>query len=370
VWARVARTVVASLLAAVGAGAAAAATSSESTIGLIQLRSADLGLAVVSPGGLVATDSAGHDVRRVGPRLPTTTHIDDFAFLDRLHGWVVAWNLNDVGVGVYRTRDGGRTWKRVDVTGHSMGAGSVATVRFLDLKHGWLVNQQPTAPDAALYVSVDGGAHWRLVRRSLPQIAPVLFTSGRHAWQAGGPFGHSLFRSTDGGRTWREIRLPLPHDTQRALYDLPVVRGRRVLDAVKVVRRGRVELRIYRSLDDGAGWKLASSLRLPDSSTDSCPMFATRAPPAVSLLTGRVWWAGTYYSGGWHSYFTEDAGRHWRSTVISRVRPSASCAQAASMQAADAKTAWFRFTVGEQSGRLYTTDDGGRHWRRVLLNMP
>jgi hypothetical protein len=159
VWARVARTVVASLLAAVGAGAATAATSSESTIGLIHLRSADLGLAVVSPGGLVATDTAGHDIHRVGPRLPTTTHIDDFAFLDRLHGWVVAWNLNDVGVGVYRTRDGGRTWKHVDVTGHSMAAGSVATVQFLDLKHGWLVNQQPTAPDAALYVSVDGGAH-------------------------------------------------------------------------------------------------------------------------------------------------------------------------------------------------------------------
>jgi photosystem II stability/assembly factor-like uncharacterized protein len=329
------------------------------SVGLVRLPFADLGLAVVSPGGLVATDSAGRSMHQVGPRLPQSSQIDDLAFLDRRHGWVVDWDLNDVGVGVYRTSDRGRTWKHADVTAHSMAAGSVATIQFLDLRHGWLVNQQPTAPDAALYASTDGGAHWRLVRRSLPEIAPVLFTTTRRAWQAGGPFGRSLFRSTDGGRMWKEVHLPLPTGTQRALYNLPTVFGRRVLDAVSSDR----ELRIYGSLDNGATWKLESRLRLPRSSADDC------APPPVSLPTNRAWWAAAYSSGGWRAYATEDAGRHWRFTLISRARAPAACAEAPSMQAVDAKTAWFRFTVGEREGRLYATDDGGRHWRRLLLNM-
>ncbi len=324
---------------------------------MVRLHSAAFGAAVMSPGGLVVTDSAGRRVQRVGPRLPQTTHIDDFAFLDRRHGWVVDWNLNDVGVGVYRTSDGGRTWRHADVTAHSMAAGSVATIQFLDLKHGWLVNQQPTAPDAALYASTDGGAHWRLVRRSL-EIAPVVFTDLRRAWQAGGPFGRSLLRSTDGGRSWKEARLALPADA-RALYNLPLVRGHRVLDAVSLIRRGRVELRIYASPNDGDTWKVESSLRLPNSSA-----------PAVSLVTSRAWWVAAYHSGSWHAYSTRDAGRRWRSTVISRVRAAASGAEAPSLQAVDTETAWFRFTVGDNDGRLYGTNDGGRHWRRLRLNMP
>jgi photosystem II stability/assembly factor-like uncharacterized protein len=361
--------VLVSLLAAGVAGVAAGAASQETSVGLVRLHSTGLGLAVVSPGGLVATDSAGRSVHRVGPRLPPTTRIDDFAFLDRMHGWVVDWNLNNVGVGVYRTSDGGRSWKHADVTAHSMAGGSVATIQFLDLKHGWLVNQQPTAPDARLYATTDGGAHWRPVRRALPEIAPVLFTSPHRAWQAGGFFGRSLFRSTDGARTWKKARLPLPPDT-RVQYDLPFARGHRVLDAVNLVRRGRIELRIYASLNDGETWSLASSLRLPGHTRDDCSLFATRTPPAVSLLTDQVWWVAAYYSGSWHAYSTRDAGRHWRSALISRTRASASCAQASSIQAVGTGTAWVRFTVGDTEGRLYATNDGGRSWHRLRLSMP
>jgi photosystem II stability/assembly factor-like uncharacterized protein len=348
-----------------------AATAAVS-VGQVQLLSDHAGfVAVRAPvEALLATDSAGRAVRTLGPRLPRATRIDDFTFLDRRHGWVVGWNLNDVGVSVYRTTDGGRHWKSVAVTGHSMAGGSVATIQFLDLKHGWLVNQQPTAPDATLYSTTDGGAHWRRVRRSLGEIAPVLFTSSRRAWQAGGPFARSLYRSTDAGRTWREMRLRLPSNIRRASYDLPVVFGNRVLEAVSVLRRGRVELRIYGSPDSGDTWKLESSLKLPSSNADFCSLFATRAPPAVGLATSRVWRAAGYYAGSWHAYSTEDAGRHWHSTVIGRVRAPASCAQAPTMQALDSKTAWFRFTVGESDGRLYATKDGGRHWRRLRLNMP
>ncbi len=359
------------------AGASGTSDSSMVSVGRVQLLSDDLGIAVVSPpvrtgmiqsGGLLVMDSAGRKPRHVRPRLPRFSHIDDFSFLDRLHGWLVGWNLNDVGVRVYRTSDGGRTWKNVAVTAHSMSAGSVATIQFLDAKRGWLVNQQPTAPNARLYASTDGGARWRLVQRRLPEIAPVRFTGPRDAWQAGGFFGHSLFHSRDGGRTWKRAQLPLPARMRaaRALYELPVVFGRRVLAPVSILRRGSVDLRIYGSGDDGRTWKLSSRVTLPASNGASCSLFATlAAPPSISIATPRAWWAAVYHSGSWYAYSTTNAGRDWHSALVTRVQAPAPCAQAPSMQAVDAETSWFRFTVGESDGRLYGTNDGGRNWRRI-----
>ena len=354
------------VLVAAAAGSAAGVSTSPPSVELARLVSRDLGFATVSgpvpsgvirPGALLVTDSAGRTTRHIGPRLPRSSRIDDATFLDRRHGWLVSWNLDDVGVSVYRTSDGGGRWKHVAVTAHSMAAGSVATIQFLDPKHGWLVNQQPTAPDASLYASTDGGASWRLVRREL-EIAPVRFTSLSDAWQAGGPFARSVYHSADGGHTWKKVRLPVPRG--RAVYDLPVVFGHLVLAPVSLLRRGGGELVVYASENDGRTWTLAGRLNVADG---------TRAgPPSVSIATPRAWWVAVYRSGGWHAFSTTNAGRTWRSGQITRVRAPAPGAVAPSIQAVDAGTAWFRFTVGERDGRLYGTEDGGRHWRRLRLS--
>jgi photosystem II stability/assembly factor-like uncharacterized protein len=88
----------------------------------------------------------------------------------------VIWNVDTVRVTVYRTSDGGTSWKAASAGGHSMNAGAVDTVQFLTPRLGWLVTQEPTARGATLFRSADGGASWHAVA-DLPEVAPVEFLS-------------------------------------------------------------------------------------------------------------------------------------------------------------------------------------------------
>jgi photosystem II stability/assembly factor-like uncharacterized protein len=294
--------------------------------------------------------------------------IDDVSFLDRDHGWLVGWNVANVGVTVYRTRDGGRTWQGRAVTTHTQNAGAVATVQFLGPRLGWLVSQEPTAPRARLYSSSDGGASWRLVDDRLPEVAPVVFGSAGDAWQAGGFSSRFLFHSVDGGRRWTRARLPVPAGERaaRALYGLPVFFGRTILAPVTFLHRRAVHEAIYRSGDHGRRWRLAGMLEVTGASASagSCAASAFPAPLPVSFTTTRIWWVGVRGAGGWLAYRTTNAGRRWESKRITPAKPPRSCRRS-ELQAIDSRTAWFTFTAGTGNRELYATADAGKHWRRI-----
>ncbi len=127
-----------------------------------------------------------------------------------------------VGDGLYKSMDAGRTWKRIGLENTRQ----IARVRVhpknpdlvyvAALGHVWAPNE-----DRGLYRSKDGGKTWEKIFSRGPKAgaielvfdptnANVLYTgfweAYRKPWdlESGGP-GSGIFKSTDGGDTWTEL---------------------------------------------------------------------------------------------------------------------------------------------------------------------
>src|SRR5690242_45984 len=210
-----------------------------------------------APGGLRTTDGGAtwHDVtpkslRSGEPFLPGQQTVyppnySDF-FLDAGHGWLVRSYQTDAACTdhftVFRTSDGGRTWRSSDI---NAGAASAPALSFLDAQHGWLMLTVPnptshTTPSpraravaqthTAWYRTTDGGASWHSSSTG-PDCAVVFtspgnnggvsqfdncatlpgdtgqivfFDSSHGAAFAGTTVGSSIYVTSDGGRTWQQ----------------------------------------------------------------------------------------------------------------------------------------------------------------------
>lgn len=291
---------------------------------------------------VLVTIDAGAHFREIGPRVRRDTVVDDVAFLDRLHGWVVVWNVDTVRARLYRTADGGRTWRSVEVPSHGAHAGASDTIRFFDRRDGRLVVQEPTAPFASLFATRDGGARWHAVAH-LPEVAPVRFQDARVAWQGGGPFAQRLYRSGDGGRHWR--RVPLPSS---GVVGLPASVAGGTDVAVTSFRPGRTRVVVYRSEDGGRRWRRVSTLSLARRRPAGCTLQAA----GVTFASARVWWLAAHDRSGPALFRTRDGGARWTRVPV----PARGCS-VPTVLAAGPVTAWL-----ESAGRLYATRDAGATW--------
>ena len=125
------------------------------------------------------------------------------------------WNSN-AERGVFRTKDGGKTWKKVLFVNENTGCADIA--------------MDPQDPDI-LYAGM-----WQV---------------RRYPWQfiSGGP-GSGLFRSKDGGETWKPIRKGLPEgDLGRIGIAAAPSRGSTLYAVVEAK-----ETALYRSDDLGETW--------------------------------------------------------------------------------------------------------------------
>jgi photosystem II stability/assembly factor-like uncharacterized protein len=176
------------------------------------------------------------------------------------------------GDGVYRSTDAGRTWVNVGLRETQHIARVVIdprdpeTVYVAALGHAWGPN-----PERGIYRSRDGGKSWRQVlfvdaRTGAadlamdPNNARVLFAAFWQAYRApwslesGGP-ASGLYKSTDGGDSWKKLAGGLPEGTVG-----------RIGVAVSGAREGRVwaiveaaEGGLFRSDDGGEQWERVSS---------------------------------------------------------------------------------------------------------------
>jgi photosystem II stability/assembly factor-like uncharacterized protein len=209
-----------------------------------------------------------------------------------------------VGKGtILATSDGGRTWARV-----WRGAQQLRDVDFVSASTGWALG------DGILLGTVDGGQHWRQLGQ--PRSGPlrrVHFSSRTEGWGVAGGTDHA----TEG----------------------------------PMLPRGATTL--VRTTDGGRSW---SALGVPAPPQAVC----FTAPGDGWLASGRSVWRST------------DGGRGWRS------RPSLTLPLAAGgppisaeLQCAEPGAAWVLFSgggaaAGHSPYALYTTSDGGAHWRGVL----
>jgi photosystem II stability/assembly factor-like uncharacterized protein len=192
-------------------------------------------------------------------------------------------NSIEPGRGIYKSTDGGTTWKLMGLekTEH---IGRIAVhptnpniVYVAALGAAWRTN-----PERGLYKTEDGGTTWTLVKFISdkagfidvgldPRNPDVIWAAsyerirGPYFLKSGGP-GSNLWKSMDAGRTWTEIKgggwpetekgrisfsiFPPNGDIVYAMVEADSVRGRPAGGAPQRLANG-----LYRTLDGGRSWE-------------------------------------------------------------------------------------------------------------------
>ncbi len=193
-------------------------------------------------------------------------------------------NSSSWGNGVYRSTDGGSTFKHLGLAdSHDIPTLAVhprnPDVCFVAaLGHLWGANKE-----RGVYRTTDGGATWTpvlqidentgacdvLIDPEHPEIVfAAMYQRRRSPWsfRSGGPEG-GIYRSSDGGTSWSKLREGLPAQTGRIGLDVCLGNPRVVMAVIESDEGGWVgepfnnRLRgggVYRSEDRGMTWKRVS----------------------------------------------------------------------------------------------------------------
>ena len=308
---------------------------------------------------------------------------------------------------IYQTSDGGTTWKKQPLI---QGGGYVWSADFIDPLHGWILGSAATEGQA-LFRTADGGKTWTGLGTPVlfsDWAFRVLFANATDGWLYSQSTGPYAYRTKSGGATWSRIPLPAPaggwpsvqggsistgeffvaaHPTQGAgvmatvigvaehngrlkiggvLLGYPPLRvstydgGRPVTDTYREV--GPYRYSSIERINPGPYVHTLPPNQFQMSSVDGGVSWVDVDPPsasgAIGFIDARNWW----WIGSGARSTTSDAGSTW-----SEIR-GAGVPQpiAGSLQFLDAEHAWFGGMAGPRP-LVEATDDGGIHWRMVLL---
>ncbi|NOS91164.1 MAG: glycosyl hydrolase [Cyclobacteriaceae bacterium] len=181
--------------------------------------------------------------------------------------------MTSYGDGVYKSTDGGKTWKNVglektrhisDVIVHPNNP-DVVYVAAQGTVHG-------PSTERGIYKSVDGGTTWKRTlfvdentgasSLSIDYTNPrILYAATwqhrRYPWkvESGGP-GCNIWKSTDGGETWTKINEGLPKEMGKIGVSVSRANPNRVF---AIVEAEKSKAGLYRSDDGGKKWNLLST---------------------------------------------------------------------------------------------------------------
>lgn len=300
----------------------------------------------------------GHAWQEITPRR-ILWELQDVVFSTGVVGWVVA---NDCAAGkafVYRTTNGGRTWRSAPVRPTNCSAGSRLDLSFSDNKHGWLLNVFENGNRTPLEHTRDGGKTWTELAASAPLKGRIAFATPRDGWLARSDFAgpQQLYATRNGGRSWRRRLVTVPRGWRGAQLfpDAPTFFGNRGVLPVSLARGKRTAVAFYVTSDAGKTWQPRAT-RPIKFALMACKPFARYVP--TSVVSPSVWWIA---AGRRHSFIevTTDAGESWHVSTPSNL-PSVISSE---ISARDARRAWV--TTAGLRGALYATGNGGRTWRRL-----
>jgi photosystem II stability/assembly factor-like uncharacterized protein len=177
------------------------------------------------------------------------------------------------GNGIYKSRDGGRTWQHLGLEDSRHISRIVIDPQNTDTVFvGVLGHVYGPNPERGVYKSTNGGLHWTKVLDQGPEIGvsdlaicsgnPRLLFAGtwhtwRPPWSTYGPIdrpGGGLYRSQDGGQSWTRLAgggLP-EGDWGRVGVDV-APDGKRVYALIPAKKSG-----LYRSDDGGGTWTVVN----------------------------------------------------------------------------------------------------------------
>ena len=266
------------------------------------------------------------------------------------------------GDGVYRSEDGGKTWKNMGLKKSEHIARIVIDPR--DSNVVYVAAQGPLwgpGGDRGLYKTTDGGKTWNAVLSFSentgvtdvaldPSNPDVLFAASyqrrRHFFTLinGGPEA-AIYKSTDAGKTWNKLKGGLPTlDLGRIGLAISPVNPNIVYASIEA---GEKKGGIYRSVDSGANWEKRNDY-------DPGPMY-------YATLFADPKREDRLYATGVIMQYSDDGGKTVHPLPISHVH-------------VDFHVLWVdpddvkHMLIGNDGG-LYTTRDAGANWR-WMSNLP
>ncbi|MHB8094402.1 MAG: VPS10 domain-containing protein [Candidatus Aminicenantales bacterium] len=254
------------------------------------------------------------------------------------------------GDGIYKSMDGGATWKNTGLAEtHHIGRLAIhpANPDIVYVAAGgrlWGANA-----DRGVYKTTDGGATWKKIlyidpdtgatdlvmdRTSPETLYAATYQRRRSAfgYNGGGP-GSAIFKTTDGGATWTKLVHGLPYegeaDSQTGRIGLSLYqKNPNVVYAIVEHKKGGV----FRSEDRGETWTRMSDVNpRPAYYTQIC------VDPNNDL---RVWVLGSPV------YYSEDGGKTFDSRRVGRIH-------------VDNHAIWIN---PADSNHMLLGTDGGVHW--------
>jgi photosystem II stability/assembly factor-like uncharacterized protein len=309
---------------------------------------------------------AGLSFRHIGPAI-SGGRVSDIA-IDRTNRNV--WYVTLASGGVWKTENAGTTWRAIFDGGGSYSIG-VVVVDPRDPRTVWLGTGENTGQRSVgfgdgVYRSDDGGSSWRRVGLERSEHIGRILIDARDSdivyvaaqgplWAPGGDRG--LYRTTDGGRSWTRI---LHVSDETGISDVVQhPRNPDVLLATSYQRRrhtgmqiaGGPEAGIYRSADGGATWdRISTGLPTGDVGRSGLAFSPQNPDVAYAVIAASGTQSGFYRSA--------DAGMTW--TKMSDYVPG------------DPQYYMELFPDPRVFDRLYSvaiqlsvTEDGGRTWRNA-----
>ena len=240
----------------------------------------------------------------------------------------------------------------------------LVSFHMLNETDGWGVT------DSAVVRTNDGGTTWHNVsppgNQSLGYLTSSNFLDGRRAFiDAADPtdpmHAGTLYKTQDGGKTWVSNKLPFGNCQLRFFDDES---GWAMVDMG--VAAGSNAIAIFRTVDGGARWE-QEFINDPtvNGSSDEIPLGGLKQAFAA-LDTRTAWVGGVIYSPATvYLYRTEDGGRHWAQVAL-EVPAGSEDAQLSidAIQFVNANDGFVSMQVsGATNGRaVYVTHDAGKSW--------
>ena len=297
--------------------------------------------------GAIAIDQTNPDIVWVGTGEP----------------WVR--NSTSVGDGIYKTTNGGRSWKHlglketeriakiaIDPKNHDI-------VYVAALGHLWDAN-----PERGLYKTTDGGKTWEKIlyvdeNTGCSDVAidpenPNIIYAGMwqfrrypYFFESGGK-GSGLYRSEDGGKTWTKITEGIPKgELGRISLSVSPANPNIVYALIEAKETG-----LYKSYDKGKTWKLVST----SVNVQERPFYFSniKADPVDTSIV---------YKPGFNMYISEDGGHKFRTIYV---------------KGGNIHVDLHAFYVNPHNNKLmyigtdggvFVSNDGGSTWR-MIRNLP